>query len=500
MELKVIFQDKAVLGFSIIVIAAGSLGAIIHGSLSSAETPVLANQFLGLWYSILFMVAGTELLYYLKRAEIFFINTLSFTVDMIYLGSILITSFISFICYSKIAYSGKSPTAWSVLTFFWSLYTIPYYFHRRTLAKENKPDSYSKTTSAQCIRFGAGCFKCFHWIFAIFLTAGAIVAATVTAYKAPGTIYSLQLTDGRTTHIHVYCTGPKNGSTIWLLADAAHGVVDFYGLQDYLAKNGRRVCTQDNPGFGWSDDIIAGIEKDYMLFYDAMFQAANEGSPMVLAAWGGGGSQVSSYYMKYPNKVKSIIFMDVFSPGIEFESLKYLNNWSDEKLKSYQKIDFMGRVSMGNLILGLGLPWGLMPIFVPMASVPKNFQPPEKAAEYRVQLWTNKMWVGQVASIRYMATQDYNEDPLYKVKLDSTVPFAQIACNVSRSVICVRAEDDVDCDLKIKNYNYYLDRQISMTYGISPNATVILNTDSDCALDMPVNKSSVIGQYILNLT
>jgi hypothetical protein len=66
------------------------------------------------------------------------------------------------------------------------------------------------------------------------------------------------LTPADTAALFLRCRGPSNSSlaTFVLEADAGAAAASLFGLQDELAKAGRRSCAYDRLGLGWSDDII----------------------------------------------------------------------------------------------------------------------------------------------------------------------------------------------------------------------------------------------------
>jgi hypothetical protein len=61
-----------------------------------------------------------------------------------------------------------------------------------------------------------------------------------------------------TASLFLRCRGPSNSSlaTFVLEADAGAPAASLFGLQDELARAGRRSCTYDRLGLGWSDDIV----------------------------------------------------------------------------------------------------------------------------------------------------------------------------------------------------------------------------------------------------
>lgn len=381
------------------------------------------------------------------------------------------------------------------------------FFRRRASInqiKDQNPEGFSQRCQAHCcFRYFNGFLKFIHFLFWGFLSAGAIISASAVQYRARGTVYALKQTDGRSVDIHVYCQGPRNASlpVIWIVADAAHGVVDFYGLQQYLVAQNRRVCTQDNPAFGWSSDMLKQQEDYAGLFYDAMFEASGEGFPIILAPWGGGGSVVAKYAKRRPERVKAVVMLSVFSPGIEFQTYQAQNDLSASQLENYRRVQMMGRQMLAKIILGLAAPWGLLPIFVPLTSVSQGYEPKDRITEFRVQLWTHRMWVGQMWFIKSMAIAKDEDDPLSTMPFAPNITVAHLLCRLNDTQVCLPkgsfTPSAQECtDRKFSN-KFMFDRQLWMTFNLSSTAKVIYNQDDDCALDMPVHKPAWTAQALL---
>ena len=63
--------------------------------------------------------------------------------------------------------------------------------------------------------------------------------------------------------------------------------------------------------------------------------------------------------------------MQVFPDDVEFYSrLNVTNPPSLEKLNEIRREELNSRVGSSDLILGLAIPWGLMPVFVGVGTVP----------------------------------------------------------------------------------------------------------------------------------
>ena len=122
-----------------------------------------------------------------------------------------------------------------------------------------------------CLR-GVNNFFRFVVLFMLALvTNGSLVESRIASFPARYLYLSynrgkfvtvnLEGTD-KSLKMHYICEGPINDSfpVIWyeccfnyrMDADANHGTFDFYGIQQAFVAKGRRFCTFDKPGVGWS--------------------------------------------------------------------------------------------------------------------------------------------------------------------------------------------------------------------------------------------------------
>ncbi|GLE00280.1 hypothetical protein PINS_up009007 [Pythium insidiosum] len=92
-------------------------------------------------------------------------------------------------------------------------------------------------------------------------------------------------------------------------------MMDFWGLQLALTRNGRRSCIWDKPGLGYSDPrFLKGHENDFMTFFPALVDALGESAPFILVGWGGGGEFVYEYATRFPQNVHSLVFLEAYPP------------------------------------------------------------------------------------------------------------------------------------------------------------------------------------------
>lgn len=466
--------SKTILAFNISAI----LGINIHLSLTGYKTFILANQFLGFWFALNLGIVSGVLLWIKSLNET---NPSCTRFDYFYFGFVGVCNFICFICYI-ISNQGGTTAAyiWALLTVILSgsgLYIL------RPMASCEKPTR--KCSNIICL-----IIQILNLLWTIFLTCGAIVLAFSATFKAPGKIYSISTTDGRIIEMHIFCIGPEpsvGNPPVWIIADAAHGVVDFYGLQYYLSQKGLRVCTQDNPGFGWTSDLISDIDDYAISFYDSMFDSLYPELSVILVGWAEGGAQALRYYRYNASRVKTIALIQQFPGDIEFEYEAIAKGFNEEQKQIFRREQMMSRLSLCRLILGLAIPWGLLPLFIPLGSVVPGFYPVDKAVEYRAQLWSSKAWVSQYWGIAPYV--DYpKEDIMTVMKNKVNITIGNIVCNLNETQICKNVMSLSDCSSRQSQHKYYYERQLNATLGLSPNATIVWNMDSDCSLDIPIRK------------
>ena len=99
---------------------------------------------------------------------------------------------------------------------------------------------------------------------------------------------------------------------------------------------------------------------------------------------------IYEYASKYPNKVRSLTFLDVSPNGIEFYIPSVLNNWTEKQTNEYKQIQLSGRYAIFGIINTLGVPWGLMSIFIPVSPPVSEFD-----GFLRWNFLTEKTWITQ---------------------------------------------------------------------------------------------------------
>jgi pimeloyl-ACP methyl ester carboxylesterase len=138
-----------------------------------------------------------------------------------------------------------------------------------------------------------------------------------------GTLIQVTLASGEKHNINYNCTSTLSSNsslpTIWLEADAAHGIVDFLGLQISLAlDHGRNSCSYDPPNFGWSDPLPANLKNFFDYFSPLLVALQRQEEEKVIAGWGGGAENALMHAIENENTTQSLVIMDASPDGIEW--------------------------------------------------------------------------------------------------------------------------------------------------------------------------------------
>jgi len=140
----------------------------------------------------------------------------------------------------------------------------------------------------------------------------------------------------------------------------------------------------------------------------------------------------------------------------------------------------------------MAIPWGLMGLFIHISPQNEGYYPPERWSESIVQMWKSKVWISQYQGLRHLQMTSDSQDPLISfAPLSSQIP---VYCNTT--VACeAKSQNGQDCT----QLSYYNTKKFSMIRGINPNATIAVNSDVDCNLNLPVQKPLFTASSILKL-
>ena len=177
-----------------------------------------------------------------------------------------------------------------------------------------------------------------------------------------GKCVQVKLPSGQIRSVNYNCTTvPFNGTflpTIWFEASAAHGIVDFLGLQESLAvSHGRNSCSYDPPNFGWSDRLPSNL-PNYLTYFRPLLDAIHkQDEAKIIVGWGGGGYNALKHAIEDTVTTKALVLLDTSPDGIEWFDLQRKNNWDGTHLQDYRTKDMAGRIRLAAIILSLGIPW-----------------------------------------------------------------------------------------------------------------------------------------------
>ena len=413
-------------------------------------------------------MSGLQLLHilmisYMTRAAFWFESTV-----IIWLG---ISSFISLVC---LGYSQEWESfSWILISFIPTLTCAVNLFSNSKGAVQAESHG-DKSKILNVCRYS---LKTLFVLIISLLTAGNILGAI--SYSAPGSPISVFFNGaGQNGTLQVYCIGSTNASkpSIFFFSSAAHGIVDFYGLQYYISSsNGtnRRVCIHDPLGFGWSQDPFNGQFTNYEYLYRLMI-SSGEPQPWHIVGWGGGGSALMYLANNHTSSIKSVL--------------------GQEEISNYRTKELSSRGGLVQLILSIAIPWGLIGIFIPISPREEGYYPPEKWSEFRVQMWKSKVWISQYQGIQNLQTTPYSQDPLSGfAPLPSNIRVFGVYCNVTLDC------NSQDCSETLKQNIYYNTKKFALIKKISENATIALNVDDDCDLGLPVLKPKFTAESIIKL-
>jgi pimeloyl-ACP methyl ester carboxylesterase len=478
---------------SFAVILSGFAGVIAHSISFSTQSSNMTNTYKTSWFAAVFAISGLNLLQLLTKAH-FSKNSFWFELAVIVLLGC--SSFISLVC---LGYSQEWPSfAWVFVTYFSVAASAIYLLQCKngSVSDENQ----TRTVTDKVITAGLYLLKVLFMLIVSLLASGSILSAIASSYQPTGRPISV-LFDGanRNGTLQIYCIGNSNISkpTIFIFSSSAHGIVDLYGLQFFLSTtNGtsRRVCIHDPLGFGWSQDPFDGQFTNYEYLYRLML-TSNESMPWHIVGWGGGGSAIMYLVNNHTSSIKSVTFVETYPPGIEFSYYGYQNGLSQQAISEYRSAQISSRIGLVQLILSMAIPWGLMGLFIPISPQNEGYYPPERWSEFRVQMWKSKVWISQYQGLQHLQMTSDSQDPLISfAPLSSQIPVFGVYCNTT--VACeAKSQNGQDCT----QLSYYNTKKFSMIRGINPNATIDVNSDVDCNLNLPVQKPSFTASSILKL-
>jgi pimeloyl-ACP methyl ester carboxylesterase len=501
------------LGF--LAIGLGLVGLVVHGSLATALTPVLYNHYSALWVTGMLALAGIELVATERAlASARPAAATRHRLSLAYYSTVAICAAVMAITYA--VDKRFDIFAWGILHELVAVAGL-------VQVKQQPADTHEPTASsdpAKVLEQGAAtkpsalgqvvisrgrCEVCLHHfaraahaIVMLLLAAGAGVCAyAATALPPTGSLVSFSV-DGQKVSINVKCVDPPAGTPIpphvsgrapslWLTSSPAHGLTgDFIGLQHFLVRQGYRTCAFDPAGFGNSPRVSPRTIN--VEFYLAQLIEAVErpGAEIAFVASGGGGSAAVALAAAsaereregsaraLPFSVRAVVFVEVFSPGIEWDWEQRERGWTSDERAAFRAADLRSRLRLVQLILGLASPWALMPVFIPLGPPPAEYYPQDRYDEIRIAGWRPQLWVNQYWGLREIAAGRDDDDALVSAApLDGRVKLGHVLCAKVGERPCERAWGTLagaECASAKERDRWYRGQQEAMTKKLQPDS------------------------------
>ncbi|DBA04359.1 TPA: hypothetical protein N0F65_002121 [Lagenidium giganteum] len=457
-------------------IAGGIAGVILHIVFQVVGGPTyLQNQTLGMWGALVLTVFAAQALDDLKKP--LYRITKHRKWQLLYNIVILTAAVIVFLCYA-IGQRG-TPAGWMVALIIvqaLNLHTLkvrgatqdnlPIHdinHHEKQVDPPQPAERQPVSCITTCCRCCNVCCLALMLLIMLLLIAGAqTFAQGPIKYPARGKMVEITLADGsgRKHQVHVRCDGPKNASfpVIIMESDGTHGMLDFMTLQLQFTANGRRSCIWDKPGLGYSD-VRYAKKDDAEQFLPPLIDALGEQPPYIFLGRGGGGLFVYRYATMAPEKIHSLVFLEVYPEDVEFFVEQRVNNWTDKETISYRDIDLAGRQSLLGIINFVGVPLGLMKIFILQA----NTTPPSLAPEMQWYMLTDKTWTNQQFYLADIQTVSMYEPSVFEKYPDSAA----------------------ECDKRVRRNAVFNEYKLGLLkYSGNRSASVMVNCTMDkCDMD-----------------
>lgn len=200
-------------------------------------------------------------------------------------------------------------------------------------------------------------------------------------YGPRGSFFDIPLPGGGTQRLHAWCTGPPPSPalpTIWLeVGGGGHSSSDTYGLQFALNAAGRRVCTHDPPGTGWSrlsPDVQPVALPNAELTHSLMAAMGEPGPFVLVGTMDDGAQKIYAFALAHPDNVAALVPMQY---GVnEFLASAAYYNWTQQYTAQQATATLRSRLALADAIRFLAVPWGLMSALAPSSPtfVPAGWQ------------------------------------------------------------------------------------------------------------------------------
>jgi hypothetical protein len=228
--------------------------------------------------------------------------------------------------------------------------------------EESRPHPHMRLVR-QGFRFVSLPFRPLHAFVCVLNVIGAISLALQERHDNPGALISVNIPGYGQRTVNHYCNAmsvidPHSKPTIWFETSASHGIVDFLGVQHYLAlKHNFSSCSYDPPNFGWSSRLPAKL-KDHKLYLPARVEAlGKQNESRVHVGWSGGLNLAIEHACNDPEHTTAVIDLDDVPIEIEYLDKQRQSGWNNSQTMNYRSRDLRSKIERLSTILTLGYTW-----------------------------------------------------------------------------------------------------------------------------------------------
>ena len=265
----------------------------------------------------------------------------------------------------------------------------------------------------------------------LLLGGSGTIAVGWRRFTPRGAFYTVPV-NGADVHMHAWCAGPSPNAKPTIFIDCGgggHSSSDVYGLVDALAAAGRRTCTADPPGTGWTKLSAAEVRSNTVSSWSLdVLAALGETPPYVLVGtMDDAAERIYLSALQSPASVSALIPMQYGPP--EMATYATFKGLTEAAATPYAVAQIRARLSLCDVIRSLGVAWGLVGAFVP--SSPPHAYEGDFAAKNFLNLMHEGQWDMQC---RYLSEQIAQPSTLFSPSLwtsnrtlQSTVPVFALA-------------------------------------------------------------------------
>ncbi|KAF2437068.1 hypothetical protein EJ08DRAFT_674148 [Tothia fuscella] len=323
---------------------------------------------------------------------------------------------------------------------------------------------------------------------------GAVFLALQQSYSNPGTPVRVHIPGHGIQSINYYCNdmsllNPRKRPTIWFEGTAQHGIVDFLGIQHYLALNhGFASCSYDPPNFGRTWALPVSLQ-DHDAYLPALVKAlGKKNEKRVHVGWDGGLKYSLDHAISDPEHTVAVIDIDASPSGIEYLDIQRRYSWNDTQMHQVREQDLGQKINKAMMMMTLGFGWGLATLISPTSPKTTNYYPPKLFSSYRAQRLKDPYWAMQYYSLRYQASQSHEDSVLTEIEVPSPIRFYAILNSNSVPGDSVSNE-------------FYREKKADLARHIAGNNVIMQEwcEDADCTALFPVEKAKWTAGVIASM-